>query len=62
MCMYRYRPDFRFRELDRLPSDDSERHSAAMSGGGQTEDKKGGEGGEHRKEVSVLRDWLSSLS
>ena len=58
VCMYRYRPDFQFRELGRLPSDDSERHSAAMSGGswaedkkgggGRAEDKKGGERGEHR--------------
>ena len=56
LCTYRYRPDFQFRELGCLPSDDSERHSAAMSGGGRAEDKKGGEGGEHREEVSVWRD------
>ena len=37
--MYRYRSDFQFRELGRLPSDESERHSAAMSVGGQAEDK-----------------------
>ena len=62
LCTYKYRPDFRFRELGCLPSDDSERHSAAMSGGGWAEDKKGGEGGEHREEVSVWRDRLRSLS
>ena len=50
--MFRYRPDFQFRELDRLP--DSERHSAAMSGGGWAEDRKGeGLGGGLREEVSV---------
>ena len=60
LCMYRF--DFQFRELGCLPSDVNERHSAAMSGGGRAEDKKGGDGGEHREEVSVLRDWVRRLS
>ena len=62
LCMYRYSSDFQFRELGRLPSDESERHSAAMSGGGRVEDKKGGDGGEHGEEVSVPREWVRSLS
>ena len=62
MCKYRYSSDFQLRELGCLPSDVSERHSAAMSGGGWTEDKKGGDGGEHREEVSVPREWVERLS
>ena len=43
MSTYEYRPVFQFRELGCLPSDESERHSAAMSGRGRAEDKKRGE-------------------
>ena len=55
MCTNGYRPVFQFRELGCLPSDVSERHSAAMSGRGWAEDKKRGEGlgGGLREEVSM---------
>ena len=51
VCVSICSPDISVRELGHLPPDDSERHSAALSGGGQPEDKKGE--GESREEVSV---------
>ena len=60
--VYKPNPDFPVREPGHLPFDDSERHSAAMSGRGRGKDKK--RGGECREEVHermALLAWKLEL-